>query len=141
LVARVESTYLTATDYSPAIRPAVVAGERLFELRTYKCEPGRLAALHDRFRQHTLGLFSKHGMTHIGYWTPVEARQGAADTLIYILAHRDQAARDASFKAFRADPDWLAALKASEQKAGGSLTVSNGVTSVMMRATDYSPIR
>ena len=44
----------------------------------------------------------------------------------------------ASFKAFRADADWVAAKDASEKAAGGSLTVPDGVKSVLMNATDYS---
>jgi hypothetical protein len=141
LVTKVENPYLTATDYSPAIKPGTGAGSRVFELRTYKCEPGRLSHLNARFRDHTIKLFSKHGMTHIGYWTPVDTAQGADDTLIYILAHPTREAAAASFKAFREDPDWVAARKASEERAGGSLTVKDGVQSIFMRATDYSPMK
>jgi hypothetical protein len=113
----------------------------VFELRTYKCESGRLSALHERFRNHTITLFSKHGMTHIGYWTPMDKKDGDDDTLVYLLAHKNREAAAASFKAFRDDPDWVAARKASEEKAGGSLTVPNGVQSVFMTPTDYSPTR
>ena len=63
------------------------------------------------------------------------------DTLIYILAHKSRAAAEASFKAFREDPTWIEARKASEDRFGGSLTVPNGVKSVFMRPTDYSAIR
>lgn len=141
LVTKVENPYLTATDYSPAIEAVRKSPSRTFELRIYKCEPGRLAALHARFRDHTLKLFTKHGMTHIGYWTPMDAAQGANDTLIYILAHASREAAAASFKAFREDPDWVAARKASEEKAGGSLTVKDGVQSIFLRPTDYSPLQ
>ena len=55
--------------------------------------------------------------------------------------HKSVEAAKASFDAFRQDPDWIAARKASEEKAAGSLTVKDGVKSVFMRATDYSPIR
>ena len=37
------------------------------------------------------------------------------DKLVYFLSYPDKAARDASWKAFMADPDWKAALKASEK--------------------------
>lgn len=141
LVTKVENPYLTATDYSPAIESVRKTPTRTFELRIYKCEPGRLSALNARFRDHTLKLFSKHGMTHIGYWTPMDAAQGANDTLIYILAHASREAAAASFKAFREDPDWVAARKASEEKAGGSLTVKDGVQSIFLQPTDYSPLQ
>jgi len=137
LVAKVESTYMKATDYAPPVKNSVESQPRTFELRTYRATPGKLDDLNARFRDHTLKLFSKHGMTHYGYWTPVDANKGADDTLIYILAHKSQAAAQESFKAFRADPDWIAARKASEEKAGGSLTVK--VDSLFLKPTDYSP--
>jgi hypothetical protein len=97
--------------------------------------------LNARFRDHTMQLFEKHGMTNIGYWTLMDDQKGADNTLIYLLAHRSPEAAQASFAAFRDDPDWIAARKASEEKAGGSLTVKDGVKSVFLKAVDYSPIR
>jgi hypothetical protein len=141
LVAKVESTYLTATDYSPEIKSSKSGGTRLFELRTYTAAPGKLEDLHARFRNHTRKLFEKAGMTNFGYWTPMDKNKGADNTLIYILAHKNKEAADASWKAFRDDPDWQAAKKASEEKAGGSLTVPEGVKNVFLKATDYSPTR
>src|SRR6187402_2635832 len=58
LVAKAESRFLTATDYSPAIKPQAGNPERAFELRTYTASPGNLAALDSRFRDHTIKLFS-----------------------------------------------------------------------------------
>lgn len=139
LVARHETVYLQPTDYSPAARASTEDKPRTFELRTYKATPGKLDDLNARFRDHTLKLFSKHGMNNFGYWTPADKEKGADDTLIYILAHKSQDAAKESFNAFRADPDWVAAKKASEDKAGGSLTTK--VDSVFMKPTDYSPTK
>jgi hypothetical protein len=139
LVQKAENPYLIATDYSPSIKASKKEDPRVFELRIYKTPPGRLEALHARFREHTVKLFSKHGMEHFGYWTPRNKKDGAEDTLIYILAHKDRQAAAASFKTFRDDPDWVAARKASETKAGGSLTTS--VESIFMAPTDYSPTK
>ena len=141
LVTKVENPYLVATDYSPEIKPSKEPQPRVFELRIYKTPTNRLENLNARFRDHTLKLFSKHGMTNFGYWTPMEERQ-SKNTLIYILAHKSREAAAESFNNFRKDPDWLAARKASEEKAGGSLTLAtNGVTSIFMTPTDYSPTR
>ena len=140
LVDKVESRFLQATDYSPAIMPSK-EGERVFELRTYTTTPGNLSALNDRFRNHTMKLFEKHGMTNVAYWNLMPDQEGSDRTLVYILAHRSQEAAEKSFAAFRTDPDWVAARKASEEKAGGSLTEKDGVKSLFMKATDYSPIR
>ena len=90
-----------------------------------------------------MALFSKHGMRHIGYWTPTDVDKGAGIKLIYLLGHDSQEAGLASFTAFRADPAWIAAKSASEAATGGSLTVPQpeGVRSVYLRATDFSPLR
>jgi hypothetical protein len=131
---------LQATDYSPPIKPSK-GEERVFELRTYTATAGKLDDLNARFRNHTCKLFEKHGMTNVGYWTPVKGQKGADNTLLYILAHKSVDAAKKSWEAFRNDPDWIAAKKASEEKAGGSLTEKDGVKSVYLKATDYSPIK
>jgi hypothetical protein len=141
LVAKVESIFLKATDFSPAVTPVATPAARTFELRVYKCGEGLLPNLLARFRDYTCKLFEKYGMTNIGYWTPVDKDKGADDTLVYMLAHKDAAACAESFKNFRADPDWIAAKKASEEKAGGSLTVKEGVKSTLMTPTDFSPMK
>src|SRR5215211_1074216 len=64
---------------------AAAAG-RVFELRTYTTHEGRLDALLRRFRNHTVRLFEKHGMTNIGYWVPQDSAR-SHNTLVYILAH------------------------------------------------------
>lgn len=140
LVAKVESLFLKATDYSPEIK-ANQLGNRVFEIRTYTASAGNLKHLHARFRDHTCKLFEKYGMTNVAYWSPMEGQKGADNTLLYILSHASQDAAKASFDAFRQDPQWIAAKKASEEKAGGSLTVDKGVASEFMQATDYSTIR
>lgn len=115
--------------------PSVAKGSRCFEMRTYYAAPGRAEALHKRFREHTVKLFMKHGMTNVAYWVPDDK----PDTIVYVLAYPTRAARDDSWKAFGADPVWQAAKKASEEAAGGSLTTK--VESVFLQATDYSAIK
>ncbi len=144
LVAKVESTFLEATDYSmlpKADKSDGKSAERVFELRTYTATPNNLGHLNARFRDATVRLFTKYGMTNIGYWVPMKGQKGADDTLIYILAHKSQDAAKESFKAFAGDPEWTAARKASEEKGGGPLTIKGGVQSVFMKPTDYSPMR
>ena len=67
------------------------AGERVFEMRTYHASPGKLDALHKRFRDHTLRLFEKHGITSIAYWTPIEGQKGHGEVLVFVLAYPDAA--------------------------------------------------
>jgi hypothetical protein len=134
------SIFMTTTDYSPPPAIAKSSRPRVFELRTYTTNDGKLEALHARFRDHTMKLFSKHGMTNLAYWTPTDADQGAGKKLIYILAHASKAAGLASFAAFRSDPDWIKAKAESEKD--GPLTISpGGVKSIYMQPTDFSPIQ
>ena len=108
----------------------VAKDSRCFELRTYTVREGSsIDLLHTRFRERTTALFKKHGMTIIGYWQPVAKR----DTLIYILAYKDGAARDAAWAAFGADPDWV--------KTRTEMQVNVQVENVFMSATDYSPVK
>ncbi len=135
-----DSMFLNTSPYSPPVKIASGGQERVFELRLYTTPPGKLPELHARFQDHTMGLFTKHGMTHIAYWTPTDADKGAGTKLIYILAHASKEAGLASFTAFRADPEWIKA-KAESEKNGALTVTPDGVKSIYMRALDFSPIQ
>jgi hypothetical protein len=140
LVERIESRLLTPTDYSPPVK-ASGAGGHVVEMRTYTASSDNLPALNARFRDHTLKLFEKHGIQNLWYFNVLKGQKGADDTLIYFLAHKSADAAKESFTAFRADPEWVKARAESEKKAGGPLTVKDGVKSEFLKATDYSPLR
>ena len=111
--------------------------ERVFELRTYVTNEGKLPDLLNRFRNHTCQLFEKHGMENIGYWVPIEAADGADNTLIYVIAHKSRAEAPKSWAAFGKDPDWHIARQASE--FNGKI-LAKPPTSIFLSATDYSPL-
>jgi len=92
------------------------AGESaVFELREYTTYPGKLEDLLNRFRDHTMGLFERHGMKNMAYWTPTdEPLKGK--TLIYILKHPSRDAATANWKAFQADPEWQQVKAKTEEK-------------------------
>ena len=108
---------------------------RVFELRTYVTNEGKLPDLLKRFREHTCQLFEKHGMENIGYWVPIEKQDGADNTLIYIIAHKSREVAKASWTAFGQDPDWKAAAKASE--ANGKI-LAQKPEAVFLKTTDFS---
>jgi hypothetical protein len=121
---------------SQAAAAGAPARERFFEMRTYYAAPGKLDAMHARFRDHTNKLFRKHGIEPVGYWTPSD-EPGSRNTLVYILAYPDRESREKSWKAFIEDPEWVKVKTASE--AGGKIVEK--VESVFLRPTDYSPIK
>ena len=118
-----------------AIADAPQAG-KVYELRVYHTNPGKLEALHARFRDHTCKLFQKHGIELVGFWTPLQGEE-AANTLYYILAFPNAEAQKKAWQAFRDDPDWQKA-KADSEKDG---VLVNKVASTNLKATDYSPLR
>ena len=121
-------TRATATDALPA--------GKVYELRVYHANPGKLDALHARFRDHTCKLFQKHGMELVGFWTPIQGEQ-AKDTLYYIVAFPNAEAQKKAWQTFRDDPDWKKAKADSETEG----VLVNKVDSTNLKATDYSPLR
>jgi hypothetical protein len=109
---------------------------RVFELRTYYAAEGKMKALHARFRDHTCKLFKKHGITLIGFWSPIDAEE-AEQKMIYLLAFPSRDAAAKRWEAFINDPDWKAAKTASEKD--GELVEK--VESVYLNPTDYSPLK
>ena len=110
---------------------------RFFELRVYTASPDRMDNLVARFRNHTTRLFEKHGMKNVGYWTAVSG-ENAERTLVYILAYPSREAREASWKAFQADPEWQQVAK--ESQADG-IRLAEKVDSRYMVPTDFSPVK
>jgi len=109
---------------------------RVFELRTYTCNEGKLPDLEKRFRDHTITIFNRHHITSIGYWVPQDPPL-SQNTLIYIVAHPSREEAKANWKAFGADPEWKKV--AADSEANGKIV--NHVDSVFMNAEDYSPIK
>jgi len=110
---------------------------RVFEMRTYYANPGKMADLHARFRDHTCKLLEKYGMTLIGFWVPTDSK-GAEEVLVYIVAHPSEEAAKKAWDAFRMDPDWIKARDASE-KNGKILSKPPEVK--FFKATEYSKIK
>lgn len=108
-------------------------GTRVFELRTYTTPEGKFEMLNARFRDHTRHIFERHGITNIGYWTPIDA----PNTLIYIVAHPSQEEAKKNWAAFRADAEWKKV--SAETQAQGLTGVK--VESKYLLPTDYSAIK
>ena len=135
IVLGVMMTVMSAAQAPPSTAP----NARVYELRTYYAAPGKLEALHSRFRNHTIDIFKKHGMTIVAFWVPVDQTSGAAtgDTLVYILSYPSLAARKQAWDDFGKDPEWVA-VKTESEKDG---KLVDKVDSVFLAPTDYSPLR
>lgn len=106
--------------------------DSFFELRTYYCYPGRLEALKSRFRNHTLKLFEKHGMTNVAYWEP---QDNTENKLVYLLAYPNRASRDSSWVAFSNDPEWKKVYQESHQEG----PIVDSVINAFYHYSSFSP--
>ena len=128
LVVGIRNTLMRLTPYSPEPRISTA----LQELRIYDAVPGKLPALHDRFAKHTTGLFQKHGMEVIAYWTD---EVGTGNRLVYMLGYAGLGEREKSWAAFQSDSEWQRVV-AESHKDGWLVRQS---CSTIMRRTAYSP--
>jgi hypothetical protein len=110
---------------------------RVFEIRTYTSpDATKLQALHARFRNHTMRIFQRHGMTSVGYFAPQDAPL-SQNTLIYVISHASREQAKKNWDEFRADPEWQKV--AADSNVNGNIVTK--VDSVFADATDYSPLK
>jgi hypothetical protein len=109
---------------------------KVYELRTYTCNEGKLPDLLKRFRDHTMTIFERHNMHNVGYWIPADEPTHST-TLVYIIWHDSREAAAANWKAFATDPEWQKVSKASDENG----KIVNHVVSVFMNATDFSQMK
>ena len=107
----------------------------IYELRVYHAAPGKLAALIDRFRKHTVPIWKRIGIRPVGFWT-VDIGENTND-LFYMLQWDDFAHRENATAAFQADKEWIAARDRSEE--AGPLIA--GITRTLLRPTDFSGLK
>jgi len=122
---------------APEKSRAAAKADRVFELRTYYTNEGKLDDLHKRFRDHTCALFKKHGADVIGFWTPLDDANGKGEKLVYLLAFPSRDAAKKTWEAFGKDPEWQKVYK--ESHANGVLVKK--VESVFLEPTDYSELK
>ncbi len=107
----------------------------IYELRIYRCLPGRLPALLQRFETITLGLWERHGIRPVGFWTTVIGESN--QDLTYMLAWESLAERETKWTAFQTDPEWI------EKRAGterDGQIVAN-ITSSLLQPTGFSSVK
>ena len=107
----------------------------IYELRTYRCAPGRLGEVVDRTIKHAVPLWEKHGIHHVGFWTVVIGNSN--NDFIYLLRWGSAADREAKWPEFMADPDWVAARAKTE--AAGPLI--NSVNNQFLAPTAFSGLQ
>jgi len=107
----------------------------LYELRIYRCCPGRLPALLKRFDTVTLGLWKKHGIRQAGFWTVLIGESN--HDLYYLLQWESLAEREKKFSGFMADPEWIA--KRAESERDGPIVQT--LSSQILQPTSFSSVK
>ena len=107
----------------------------LHELRIYRCVPGRLPALLNRFDTITLKLWEKHGIRQAGFWTTLIGESN--QDLHYLLAWESLAEREAKWTAFQNDPEWIA--KRAETEKDGPIVAN--VSNAILQPTAFSAVK
>jgi hypothetical protein len=85
----------------------------IYEMRVYRCLPGRLPALLKRFDTITLKLWEKHGIKQAGFFTTLVGESN--QELTYFLAWESLADREKKWAAFQSDQEWITARAKTEE--------------------------
>jgi hypothetical protein len=107
----------------------------LYELRVYRCIPGRLPALIKRFDTATLKLWEKHGIRQVGFWTTLIGESN--QELTYMLAWNSLAEREQKWNGFMADPEWVD--KRAESEKDGAIVAN--IVSQILQPTSFSAMK
>jgi NIPSNAP len=111
--------------------------DRVFELRTYYVNEGKLDDLHKRFRDHTCQLLKKHGAELVGFWTPLDEKDGKGRKLIYLVAFPSREQATKTWKAFSDDPEWKRVYEESHKNG----VLVDHVDRVFLEPADYSALK
>ncbi len=106
----------------------------IYELRVYRCVPGRLPDLLRRFETITLAIWSRHGIRQAGFWTTVIGESN--QDLTYMLAWDSLAERETKWTAFQSDPEWV--RKRAETEANGPIVAN--IVSSLLQPTAFSSV-
>lgn len=107
----------------------------IYEMRQYRCVPGRLPALLKRFDTMTLKIWEKHGIKQAGFFTTLIGESN--QELTYFLAWDSLAERETKWSAFMADPEWLEARAKTE--ADGQIVAN--IVSQILAPTAFSAVK
>src|SRR5713101_4786516 len=107
----------------------------IYEMRVYRCIPGRLPALLKRFETITLNLWEKHGIRQAGFFTTLVGE--SHQELTYLLAWESLADREKKWAAFQSDPEWIEARAKTE--ADGQIV--GNIVNQLLAPTAFSAVK
>ena len=110
---------------------------RAFDLRIYSVLPGKLDAFRDRWRDHAVPIYERHGMHSIGWWVAEKKDAEGHDQFICLLAGESIGSIQRSIAEFHKETEWQRVEKATEMEG----KLRSGVTAHKLVPTDFSKLR
>jgi len=107
----------------------------IYELRIYRCLPGRLPALMKRFETMTLKIWEKHGIKQAGFFSTLIGESN--QELTYMLAWESLADREKKWTAFQSDPEWINARAKTEEDG----QIVGNIVSQLLVPTAFSAVK
>jgi hypothetical protein len=107
----------------------------IYEMRTYRCLPGRLPVLIKRFDTITLKLWEKHGIRQAGFFTTAVGESN--HELVYFLQWESLAEREKKWGAFMSDPEWIS--KRAETEKDGAIVAN--IANQILQPTSFSSVK
>ena len=107
----------------------------IYEMRVYRCLPGRLPALLKRNEKVVPKIWKKHGIRQAGFFTTLVGESNQDVT--YFLAWESLAEREKKWTGFMSDPVWIDARAKSE--ADGQIIAN--IVSQILAPTAFSAVK
>lgn len=122
--------------------------QSVYELRIYYPHEGKMTDVLKRFREHTTGLFEKHGFTNVGYWLTkptdsasfadrIIATNKGKEALLYIVSFPNMEVRNKAWNDFVNDPEWKKVYEESRKE--GPLV--REIEQIYLNPTDFSALK
>ncbi|MBY0527101.1 MAG: NIPSNAP family protein [Gemmataceae bacterium] len=133
---RIESSLLVPIEGMPKLEKPDPSKPRLLNLRIYESHNERAGKKKiEMFNKGELAIFRRVGLTPVFFGETVAG--AAMPNLTYLLVFPDDAAREAAWKRFRDDPEWLK-LKAIPEYADKEIV--SRITNKLLTPTAFSEI-
>ena len=118
-------------DFATSTKP------RAFDLRIYSVLPGKLDAFCNRWRDHAVPIYERHGLHSIGWWVAEKKDADGHDQFVCLLAGESLDAIQKSIGEFHKDADWQRVEKETERDG----KLRSGVEAFKLQPADFSALR
>ena len=85
------------------------------QLRVYEIFEHNKAAFHTRFEQHAIRIMRRHGFDVVAMW---ESMLPEGPRFVYILNWPDVATKEAAWRAFLEDAEWIEIKRVTRERYG-----------------------